>query len=344
VFAVAAAAGCRNGGRPVERSPLIPRVTPYEIRYPLGLQPESAVIPADNPMTVEKVRLGRRLFFETRLSVDNSTSCASCHIPEKGFADPAQFSTGVGGRKGLRQAPTVINRLFSGAQFWDGRATSLEEQALGPMLNPVEMGMPNMALVIVRLQQDASYVKAFEDAFPPSGSISEESISHALACFERTILSGNSPFDRFIAGDTSAMNASAKRGWQVFKDEDRGNCVTCHVSFNFTDENYSNLGIGMAARTPDLGRYEVTKYEGHQGAFKTPTLREIARTAPYLHDGSEATLEGVLSLYEKGGHPNKWLSPKMRPLRLTPRDKRDLVEFMNALSGEVTWFGRDDSR
>jgi cytochrome c peroxidase len=318
--------------------------TPYVIRYPLGLSGESAVIPPDNPMTLEKARLGRMLFFEKKLSLDGSLSCASCHVPEKAFADSERLSVGVGGRKGRRHTPTVINRLFGGAQFWDGRASSLEEQALGPMLNPAEMAMPNMALVIDRLRADRSYVQAFKAAFPPDGSLTEGNVARAIASFERTVLSGNSPFDRFVAGDRNAISPVAKRGWEIFKDENRGNCVTCHVSFNFTDENYNNLGIGMDRPSPDLGRYEVTKFEGHQGAFKTPTLREIARTAPYLHDGSETTLGGVVDLYAKGGHPNKWLSPRMRPLTLTPQDKADLIEFLKSLSGEVSWYGKDEDR
>jgi cytochrome c peroxidase len=326
-----------SGGAPQQLPPASP--TPYVLRYPLGLSGESAVIPPDNPMTVEKVRLGRLLFFEKRLSFDQSLSCAGCHVPEKGFADPVPFSMGVGGKKGRRHTPTVVNRIFSGAQFWDGRAASLEEQALGPMLNPVEMAMPSMALAIERLKADPAYADSFKAAFPPDGLVTAENVAKAIASFERTILSGNSPFDRFIAGDSNAMSPAAKRGWEIFNDENRGDCVTCHVSSSFTDENYNNLGIGMARPHPDLGRYEVTRLEGHQGAFKTPTLREVARTAPYLHDGSEPTLEGVIDLYAKGGHPNRWLSPKMRRLRLTTHDKSDLVEFLKALSGEVGWYG-----
>jgi cytochrome c peroxidase len=329
-------AGCRKAPEAAKKGP-----TPYELVFPLGLAEESAYIPPDNPMTVEKLKLGRRLYFDKGLSVDGTISCASCHIPEKGFADPNQFSIGVGGQKGTRQAPTVINRVFSAAQFWDGRAASLEEQAIGPVQNPVEMGMPNMQIVLDKLKADPSYVAMFEAAFPSEG-ITESGVGKAIAAFERTVMSGNSPYDRFAAGDKTAMSESAQRGLQIFRDENKGNCETCHVSFNFTDENYNNIGVGMDAKNPDMGRYLVTKLEGHQGAFKTPTLREIAATAPYMHDGSQKTLEEVVEFYDIGGHANKWLSPKMKPLKLTDQEQHDLVEFLKALSGEVTWYGKDE--
>ena len=338
VLALTACSRPSEPERPKAEPPKGP--TPYKLTFPLGLSADSAVIPKDNPLTVEKIRLGKRLYFERRLSLDNTLSCASCHVPEKGFADPNQFSTGVGGKKGNRQAPTVINRVFSAAQFWDGRAASLEDQALGPMQNPAEMAMPSMVEVVTRLTADPSYVADFKAAFPPDGEITDRNVARAIASFERTILSGNSPFDRFLAGDKSALGEAAQRGYKIFKDEAKGNCETCHASFNFTDENYNNLGIGMAAKNPDLGRYVVSKLEGHQGAFKTPTLREIASTAPYMHDGSQKTLEEVVTFYTKGGHHNRWLSPKVKPLHLTKAEQQDLVEFLKALSGEVTWYGK----
>jgi cytochrome c peroxidase len=331
-----AVAGCQKAPEPAKKGS-----TPYELVFPLGLAKESAYIPPDNPMTIEKLKLGRRLYFDKALSVDGTISCASCHIPEKGFADPNQFSTGVGGQKGTRQAPPILNRVFSAAQFWDGRARSLEEQAVGPVQNPVEMGMPNMQIVLDKLKADRGYVAMFEDAFPGEG-ITESGVAKAIAAFERTIMSGNSPYDRFMAGEKTAMSESAQRGLQLFRDENKGNCETCHVSFNFTDENYNNIGVGMDAKSFDMGRWVVTKLEGHQGAFKTPTLREIANTAPYMHDGSQKTLEEVIEFYDIGGHTNKWLSPKMKRLKLTDQEQDDLVEFLKALSGEVTWYGKDE--
>jgi cytochrome c peroxidase len=323
---------------PKETVPAGPK--PYKISFPLGLDAESANIPKDNPLTEEKVRLGMQLYFEKKLSSDESISCASCHIPEKGFADPSQFSAGAGGKKGNRQAPTVINRLFSTRQFWDGRAVSLEEQALGPVQNPVEMAMPSMEVVIERLTRDPSYVADFKAAFPPDGAITDVRVAQAIASFERTVLSGNSPYDKYAAGDKTAMSESAIRGLALFKDVKKGNCETCHVGFNFTDENYNNIGVGMAVKEPDLGYFTISKLEGHKGAFKTPTLREIASTGPYMHDGSQKTLEEVVSFYNKGGHKNKWLSTKIKPLNLTKQEQADLVEFLKALSGEVTWYGK----
>jgi cytochrome c peroxidase len=199
--------------------------------------------------------------------------------------------------------------------------------------------MPDMKVVIDRLKADPTYVSMFEAAFPGEG-ITEANVGKAIAAFERTILSGNSPFDRFTAGDKTAMSESAQRGLVLFRDENKGNCETCHVSFNFTDENYNNLGVGMAVKKPDMGRYLVTKLDGHQGAFKTPTLREIANTAPYMHDGSQKTLEEVIEFYDDGGHPNVWRSPKVKRLKLTRQERQDLVEFLKALSGEVTWYGK----
>src|SRR5262245_13279543 len=324
--------------KPKEETPKGPVV--YKISYPKGLDAESAKIPNDNPLTEGKIKLGKRLYFEKTLSIDGSIACASCHIPEKGFADPNQFSTGVGGKKGGRQAPTVINRLFSTKQFWDGRAASLEDQALGPVQNPAEMAMPSMAVVKEKLTADPSYVADFKAAFPPDGAITDIHIAQAIASFERTVLSGNSPYDRFVAGDKTAMSEAAQRGYALFKDPAKANCETCHVGFNFTDENYNNIGVGMAAKSPDLGYFAITKLEGHKGAFKTPTLREIASTAPYMHDGSQKTLEEVVSFYNKGGHKNKWLSTKIKPLKLSKQEESDIVEFLKALSGELTWYGK----
>jgi len=329
--------GCgASGDKPGETK----KAAAYELAFPLGLSAESAVIPNDNPMTVAKLKLGKRLFFDPVLSADNTLSCESCHQPEKGFADPNALSTGVEEQKGTRHAPVLINRIFSAFQFWDGRTGSLEEQATKPIGNPVEMGMPSMEKVIVKLRNIPSYREDFAAAFPPVGEITEENLAKALACFERTIISGNSPFDRYLSGDDSAMSASAHRGLAIFKDENRGNCETCHASFNFTDENFNNLGVGMDRPDPDMGRFLISELDGHQGAFKTPTLREVANSAPYMHDGSMETLEEVMEFYDRGGEDNEWLSPKMKALNLSKRDKEDLVEFMKALSGDVTWFGQ----
>jgi len=332
-----------QGGEKAAEEPLT-KTAGFQLTAPLGLDLQSASfsVPKENPLTEEKIKLGKRLYFEKALSVDNTLSCASCHVPEQGFADPHQFSVGFKGQKGGRQAPPILNRVFSRKQFWDGRAASLEEQALGPMMNPVEMAHPNIQSVISRLEKDPGYVEAFKQAFPnEGGAINDVTISRAIACFERTIMSGNSPFDRFTQlNDKTALSESAQRGYHLFLG--KANCASCHVGFNFTDESYHNLGVGLAAKKPDLGRYEISKLDGHQGAFKTPTLREVANTAPYMSDGSLKTLEEVVEYYDKGCRNNKWLSAKIKPLGLTAQEKQDLVEFLKALSGEVVWYGKAD--
>jgi cytochrome c peroxidase len=317
-------------------------VASFQLAAPLGLDVQSASynVPKDNPQTEEKIKLGKRLFFEKALSIDGTLACASCHVPEKGFADPQQFSVGVRGQQGGRQAPPILNRVFSRKQFWDGRAASLEEQAVGPITNPIEMAHPNMQSVAQRLQKDASYVAAFKRAFPDETEpLCERTISRAIASFERTIMSGNSPYDRFTQNDDkSAMSEAAFRGYQLFLG--KAACASCHVGFNFTDESYHNLGLGMDKKKPDLGRYAITKLDGHQGAFKTPTLRQVADTAPYMNDGSLKTLEEVVAFYNRGGQLNPSLSPKIKPLNLSAREQQDLIEFLQALSGEVVWYGK----
>jgi cytochrome c peroxidase len=305
----------------------------YNAILPLGLQAASAYVRDDNPVTSKKVELGRKLYFDTRLSKDGTISCATCHDPEKGFSDGRPTSAGIHGKTGGRSAPTVINRLFSADQFWDGRAADLEAQALGPVQNPIEMGN-TLEGMIGNLQGIQGYAPLFQEAFGSPG-ITAERVAQAIASYERTVLAGDSPFDRHQAGDTQAMSESAVRGMGIFNDAGKGNCATCHAGFNFTDESYHNLGVGMDRPKPDLGRYEVTKADVDRGAFKTPTLRNITQTAPYMHDGSEATLQAVVDLYDRGGKPNTWLSKELRPLHLSEQDKADLVAFMEALTGKI---------
>ena len=269
----------------------------FELKIPLGLDAETQYIPEDNPLTAEKIELGRKLYFDKRLSADNSVSCATCHKAEFGFTDGKPVSTGMKGQQGGRSAPTVVNRLFSKEQFWDGRAEDLEAQALGPVQSPIEMGN-TLEAVVKKLNAIEGYRKEFQKVF--GTKVTAEGIAKAIASFERTVLSWNSAFDRFKAGDEKALSESAERGLVLF--EGKANCVTCHVGFNFTDEGYRNIGVGMDKETPDWGRYEVTKLESDRGAFKTPTLREIARTAPYMHDGSEKTLLDVINFTTKEGY------------------------------------------
>lgn len=301
---------------------------------PLGLPP--IFWPDENPYTPEKRELGWLLYFDKRLSSDASVSCASCHRPENAFTDGAPVSTGIKGQKGGRSAPTVINRAYSLAQFWDGRAATLEDQAKGPIANPIEMTAASDAAAaheacVECLRAIPGYVQRFEKVFGTK-DFTIDHVGMAIATFERTVLSGNAPFDKYKAGDKKAMSEAQVRGMNVFFK--KAACDACHFGFNFTDGSYMNIGVGMDQLKPDLGRYLVTKKEEDKGAFKTPTLREIEHTAPYMHDGSLKTLEDVVEHYDKGGIKNPHLSDRMKPLKLTKEDKSDLVAFLKALSGE----------
>jgi cytochrome c peroxidase len=257
-------------------------------------------------------------------------SCASCHLPQHAFTDGAAVSTGIKSQKGGRSAPTVINRAYSLAQFWDGRATTLEDQAKGPIANPIEMGMTHDAAV-ERLKGIAGYRAMFAKAFG-TDEINMDRTAMAIASFERTVLSGNAPYDRYKRGNKSAMTASQVRGMDVFFE--KAKCDKCHEGSNFTLNAYANLGVGTDKPEPDVGRYAVTKDPRDWGVFKTPTLREIEHTAPYMHDGSLKTLEEVVDLYDKGGIPNKNLDANIKKLHLSDAEKKDLVEFLKALNGE----------
>lgn len=295
---------------------------------PAGLPPLSW--PSNNPYSAAKVELGRYLYFDARLSADETVSCATCHSPKFAFTDGAAVSTGIKGQKGGRSAPTVINRAYALAQFWDGRADSLEDQAKGPMQNPIEMGNTHAAIV-TRLKGIAGYRPLFAKAFG-SEEIDIDRVAKAIACFERTVLSGNAPYDRYKRGDKSAMTAEQVRGMSVFFE--KAKCDRCHEGANFTLNAYANLGVGTDKPDPDVGRYAVTKDPRDWGVFKTPTLREIEHTAPYMHDGSLKTLADVVEFYDKGGIPNRNLDPTVKPLHLSAAEKSELVAFLKALSGE----------
>lgn len=290
-------------------------------QIPAGLKPLK--VPEDNPLTPEKVELGKMLYFDPRLSGDGTVSCASCHDPKRGWSNGEAVATGIRGLKGGRSAPTIINAGYQHFQFWDGRALELEGQALGPIQNPIEMDMKIDALV-AKLNSIEGYRTRFQKAF--NSEATPENIAKAIASFERTVLSGNAPYDRFKAGDKTALSEGAQRGMKVFFN--KAQCSACHVPPNFTDGAFHNIGVGIHGKDADLGRFTETKLEGDRGAFKTPTLREIARTAPYMHDGSEKTLEDVIAYYDKGGTPNPQLDEEIFPLKLTPEEKRDLVTFL----------------
>lgn len=296
---------------------------------PLGLEPIAA--PEDNPPTPAKDELGRLLYFDKRLSRDNTVSCASCHNPAQGWTDQKPVSDGIRGQKGGRNSPTVLNAAYHELQFWDGRAPSLEEQAKGPIANPVEMGFTHEE-VVDRISKIKGYRRLFKQAFGDE-KVTIDRIAQALATFERlNALTGGSPFDRHEAGDPKALTDEQLEGMRLFFG--KANCSVCHAGKSFADGDFHNLGVGMTAAKPDLGRYEVTKQERDRGAFRTPTLRNLTDTFPYMHDGSLGTLEAVIDFYDRGGEKNDWLSSDMKPLGLTPAEKARLVAFLKALDGE----------
>lgn len=334
---------------------------PLKVQLPLGLDVGAAQIKGldKNPLTRAKIELGRQLYFDPRLSSDGTISCASCHDPAEGYAKHTRFGVGIRKLEGGRNSPTAYNRILSDAQFWDGRAGSLEEQAVGPIANPIEMGNTHAACV-EWLGGIEGYKLQFEKIF---GKLTIETVGQAIASFERTLVTGPSPYDyheklapfakldlddlktddpalyaQYVklteAAKQAPMSDSAKRGRELFFST-KGGCTACHVGPNLSDEKYHNLGVGMAAEKPDLGRYDVTKKDEDKGAFKTPTIRNVALTAPYMHDGSQKTLEEVVEWYAKGGHPNPQLSKNVRKLELTSQDKTDLVEFMKACTGAL---------
>lgn len=300
---------------------------PAQLQIPRGLPP--ILWPKDNPYTPAKAELGRLLYFDNRISSDATLSCASCHHPSKGFTDQAAVSTGVRGQKGGINSPTVINRAYGMLQFWDGRAASLEAQAVGPMANPIEMGSSH-PVVLATLKKIPGYRTRFKEVFG-TDDIDLDQVAMAIATFERTVLSGDAPYDKYKAGDKKAMTPSQVRGMDVFVN--KAKCDKCHEGANFTLNSFHNLGIGQDKANPDPGRFDVTKRPADFGAFKTPTLREIEHTFPYMHDGSLKTLEEVVDFYDKGGIQNKNLDEEMKKLNLTRQDKTDLVAFMKALSG-----------
>ncbi|MBX3021380.1 MAG: hypothetical protein KF799_06840 [Bdellovibrionales bacterium] len=329
-------------------------------------------VPANNPITPERVTLGQRLYNDTRFSSTGKISCATCHEPNKGFTDRLAVSKGVNGLTGTRSSPTVANAAFSTTQFWDGRSPDLEDQALHPFTNPVEMGLANHEPILKTIREDKAYVDAFKKTFNlEPNDIKIQHVTQAIATFERTQLFGGSKFDRWYYGGENTLNAAEKRGFQAFIGN--GRCVSCHVIEQtqalFTDNKFHNIGVGINKmkqadidrlskeylraqydqnevdkkaltdeKSSELGRFAVTRYIFEMGGFKTPTLRNIDLTAPYMHDGSLKTLDEVVEHYNLGGASNPkevinpYLSGGIRPLNLTAQEKKDLVAFMKALS------------
>ncbi len=299
---------------------------------PLGLPDLN--IPQDNPMTPEKVELGRLLFFDKRVSRDGTISCATCHDPQMAWAEHRPTSEGIIGpdghpQVGNRNSPTVINAAYAPVQFWDGRADSLEGQAVGPVADPVEMGS-KMDNVVLQFNQIEGYRERFQEVF--GTDVTEDGFAKAIAAFERTILSGNSPYDRYKAGEEDALTEAQQRGLAAFNDY----CAVCHAPPLFSNYQFHNAGVGADLPEPDPGRMGVTDEERDRGRFRVPMLREVASTHPYFHNGSVETLEEAVAFMAQGGQDNPNLSIQMRALegRVSEEEVADMVEFLNALSGE----------
>lgn len=300
----------------------------------IGPLPTSTPTPSTNLNYKAKIDLGKQLYFDGRLSKNGAISCAFCHNPGTGFADPRQTSIGIDGGVGGRQSPTVYNTAFNHLQFWDGRARSLEEQAIGPIQNPIEMGETHEN-VVRKLSKIKGYQQQFRAVF--GTDVNLQGLANAIAAYERTVISTNSAFDKYMAGDQKALDEAAVRGLALFKGKAR--CILCHNGPNFTDNQFHNLGVPQVGpMKEDLGRFSVTKAEKDRGAFKTPTLRSITETAPYMHDGALKTLEEVVGFLNKGGGSNQNLSALMKPLDLTAEEQSDLVAFLKSLTGEPIKF------
>ncbi|WP_406699765.1 cytochrome c peroxidase [Singulisphaera sp. Ch08] len=329
---------------------------PLTVKVPKGLSPLilNVNVPAANPLTKGKFELGKQLYFDPRVSLDGTISCATCHNPEKGWTDQLSVSVGIDGHTGGRSAPTVVNTAYGKTMFWDGRSPSLEGQAQGPIQNPIEMGKQSYEDIVLRLRAIPGYKDQFEKVF--GTDVTLDGMAKAIATFERVAaLSGNSKYDKYNSdGDLTALSESEKRGMVLFglrlrgDDEFKTNvalkkaeCTSCHTGSNFTNEQFHNIGVGWNAEKNDFadyGRFVISpigsKNNSELGAFKTPTVREIEKSGPYMHDGSLKTLEEVVEHYNKGGNPNPSLDKDIKKLNLTDSEKADVVAFMKALTGE----------
>lgn len=337
--AFAAAQGGRDGNLPALPADSLPQEIDLEL-VPLGF-PGRPAIPADNPLTMEKIRLGRRLFFDPVLSNNGTIACASCHDPRHGMATEDRLAVGIRAQVGTRNAPSLVNRAWGRSFFWDGRAESLEQQVMGPLLSESELG-GDIDGVLRRLKADPDYVLQFAAAFPEAAgvesgdpaewAVTTQNIARAIASFERTLLSGDSAVDRFRDSRFTALNPSARTGMWIF--ESRGRCWVCHSGANFTDEKFHNTGVDFGNPDRDRGREIATSRAEDRFRFKTPSLRNVALTAPYQHNGSMASLEEVVAFYSRGGAPDDpGLDPEIQPLHLTPGEQAALVEFLRALTG-----------
>lgn len=307
---------------------------PYKFNDPglkVWLLPDAPPYPSENESTPERVSLGKMLFFDPRLSRTGEISCSTCHNPLLGWADGTPRGIGLFGQELGRSSPTVMNSGYNTIFMWDGRKPTLEEQAKGPLGSPVEMSA-SVPVMVDFLKSSPEYKEAFEKAYPGSG-ISLDTVASAIAAFERTLISNNSPFDRWVKGDKSAMTPQQVKGFELYVRPDKGNCAVCHAPPNFTDNGFHNIGVATPRhKAQDVGRFEHVPLKFLKGAFKTPGLRDIEYSSPYMHDGSEETLEEVVAFYARHGDDKSNLDPQMKKINLTDDEQKDVVSFMRALS------------
>jgi len=316
---------CSTERKPPEPPPYVPEVTPIP-PAPAGF--EAMAAPADNPTTPEKAALGRQLFFDKRLSVDGSKSCYSCHVNEHGLTDGLPVAIGAGGKKLTRSSPTLWNIGYHKEFYWDGRSASLEKQAAAAWTGANMGAKDKQTDIVASINAIPGYRSQFQKVF--GSDATPDNIAKAISAYERTIVCGDTAFDKFQQGDQSALSDEAKRGWEIFRG--KAGCGTCHAGALLTDLQYHNVGVGMDAPEPDGGRKNFTKDDKDTGAFKTPTLRNISRTAPYFHNGSKATLEEAVDFVLGGGFPNKYIDKKnLQKKKLTEAERSDLLAFLKSL-------------
>lgn len=325
---VAAVAVGLGWGQADQKAPPITQIN-AQVLGPQPLGPLPPVMhPPGNPPSSAKIQLGKELYFDPRLSADGTISCATCHNPALGWSDKGPTSEGIKGQLGGRRAPPVSNAAYSPLQFWDGRSPSLEDQAKGPIQNPIEMGNTHEAMI-----QTVSTIGAYEARFKAvfgEVPITVQQVADAIACFERTVVTTDSRFDRYARGDHGSLSKLEKEGLEIFNG--KGHCTACHWGPYFSDGRFHNLGVAPKdPKNPDVGRFAVTKDPRDMGAFKTPTVRDASKRAPYLHDGSEKTLESLIDFYDRGGGRDPNLDPLMVPLGLSKHEKAALVAFIKAL-------------
>jgi cytochrome c peroxidase len=298
------------------------------------LRPAEVPQPKDNKLTPQRVALGKLLYFDTRLSANGKISCATCHNPKRGWTDLIPVAKAIGAGRGPRNSPTILNSAYQSRQFWDGRARTLEKQALGPIEADVEMNSPLKDL-IPKLNKIKGYVAMFNEAYPGEGGLTKKTLAKAIASFERTVVSTTSPFDKYAKGNKNAISETSEKGFELFKD--KAHCMDCHDKFNFTDGSFHNIGLHDGElQGKELGRYLTKRRAAWYGVFKTPTLRDVTKSGPYFHDGSVKTLKEAVTICASGGRYKNGVKNKSTYIvdrKLTDVEIDEIVSFLKTLSG-----------